>query len=483
MKLAELLNPLLNWPSQLEVTGLSLDSRQIETGNVFIALNGAKQHGMAYAAQAVERGAIAVIYEPDGWDGSLVLNAEVVPVKGLAKQLGWIAAKFFDHPSQKLAVVGITGTNGKTSCSQLIAQGLDDCGVIGTLGWGEVGQLQPTLNTTPDALAVQTMLQHFKVAGKTSVAMEVSSHGLEQGRVNGVDFTGAVFTNFSRDHLDYHGSMDAYFQAKLGLFDRSGLQYVVVNLDDAKSVDLLSVIRPGTAVWTFSRQGRSWPNANSLLAEHCEFDQHGISFEIRLNQHKAKAFTSLVGAFNLENVLAVLAVLLASGIDFAEAVARLSHLKPIPGRMERFGNPKQPTVLVDYAHTPDALEKVLKSVKSAGQVWLVFGCGGNRDQGKRPQMGQIAETWADRVIITDDNPRDEVPQEIINQILAGCSSNKCQIINDRALAIATAIKQAQAQDWIVIAGKGHENYQEIHGIKWPFSDQDLVKQALATWGQ
>ena len=483
MRLAELLNPLLNWQSQLEVTGLSLDSRQIELGNVFIALNGAKQHGMAHAAQAVERGAVAVIYEPEGWNGSLALNAELVPLSGLAKQLGFIAAKFYRQPSQKLAVVGITGTNGKTSCSQLIAQALEDCGVIGTLGWGEVGQLQPTFNTTPDALAVQAMLQHFQVAGKTAVAMEVSSHGLEQGRVNGVEFTGAVFTNFSRDHLDYHGSMEAYFQAKLALFDRAGLRYVVVNLDDAKSATLLSVIRPDTAIWTFSRQGRSWPNAKSLLAVNCEFDQHGIGFEIRLDQQIAKAFTPLVGAFNLENVLAVLAVLLASGTEFSEAIAKLANLKPIPGRMERFGNPNQPTVLVDYAHTPDALEKVLKSVKSSGQVWVVFGCGGNRDQGKRPQMGQIAETWADRVIITDDNPRDEVPQDIINQILAGCSSDKCQIINDRALAIATAIKQAQAQDWIVIAGKGHENYQEIHGIKWPFSDQDLVKQALATWGQ
>lgn len=489
MNLTTLLSDLASQESDairganLEISGLCLDSRKVRRKDLFIALNGAMQHGVVHIPQATANGAIAVIYDPIGIGSWQPDDAGVVTiaVPDLSKHMGEIAARFYDHPSQQIAVIGVTGTNGKTTCSQLIAQALEDCGVIGTLGWGDPSRLEATTNTTPDALAVQQMLKAFVKQCKRTVVMEVSSHGLEQGRVNAVDFKGAVFTNLSRDHLDYHGNMDAYLQAKLGLFTNPALQFAVVNLDDPVALQVLETIDQNVKRWTFSTSARRITGAECLIASEIQHSSSGISFDVTWTEQTIRADTSVVGAFNLENVLTVLCVLMAMDWSFADAVAKLTELKAVVGRMEKFGGQDKPLVIVDYAHTPDALEKVLQATKGSGKLWVVFGCGGDRDKGKRPQMGRIAETYADHVIVTDDNPRTEASGGIIKDILTGCLSNKVNIINDRYTAITTVIQQAGKNDCVVIAGKGHENYQEINGVKTPFSDQIVAQQALTAW--
>lgn len=483
MKLSELLKGLTDSETDLEVGGLALDSRKVQAGDVFFALRGTKQHGFVHVNQAIRNGAKAIVYDPAGLDSEIipVLTVAGLPVPDLVMHLGDIAERFYGYPSRKLAVIGITGTNGKTTCSQLIAQALDHCGVIGTLGWGISGDLVPTANTTPDAFEIHRILQRFAEQKQTAVAMEVSSHGLQQGRVNAVVFHGAVFTNLSRDHLDYHGGMDEYLQAKLTLFKTSGLKFAVVNLDDAQGLVVLGQLAPSVSAWTYSATGRTAPGAESIVAENVLHTAAGIRFDVIYRGQATGVFTPIVGSFNLDNVLAVLAVMLAMGVSLGEAVSRLERLKAIVGRMEKFGGQDKPTVFVDYAHSPDALQKVLTAVKADGRLWVVFGCGGNRDKGKRREMGRIAETLADHVIITDDNPRDEAAEEIIQDILTGCKTEKVTVINDRKAAIYMAIKQADKQDCVMIAGKGHENYQEIKGTKLPFSDQDEVRLALESW--
>jgi len=484
MRLSVLLEGLADLTSDCEVGGLCLDSRQLQSGQVFIALNGALQHGLHYAGQALAAGAAAIVYDPEGSAGLRLQSPEIpmVAVDELSRLLGEIAARFYAHPSRRLEVVGITGTNGKTTCSQLLAQAMADCGVIGTLGWGRLGNLHPTVNTTPDALAVQRMLHDMAALGLKRVAMEVSSHGLHQGRVNAVDFVGAVFTNLSRDHLDYHGDMDSYLQAKLSLFNNPALQFAVINLDDPNSGEVSMTLSPAVRRWGFSVTGKTDPQIECVQADQVVHSNDGIRFRVTWQNRSQTAYTPVVGAFNLQNVLTVMSVLLAMGWPFAQAVERLAQLRPVTGRMEKFGAAGQPRVIVDYAHTPDALEKVLLAAKGAGKLWVVFGCGGDRDKGKRPEMGRIAEVLADRVILTDDNPRSEPAYQIINDILAGCLSDKVSIINDRHSAITTAIKQAQVGDCVVIAGKGHENYQDIEGRKIPFSDQEVAVAALQARG-
>ncbi|QPK62510.1 UDP-N-acetylmuramoyl-L-alanyl-D-glutamate--2,6-diaminopimelate ligase [Methylomonas sp. LL1] len=483
MKLSQLLLGIAEINTDLEISGLCLDSRSVKAGELFIALNGALRHGLNHAEQAIDNGAVAVIYDPEGIADPQPKTTGVpaVAIIDLSRHLGQIAARFYSHPSKRLDVIGITGTNGKTTCSQLIAQAAADCGVIGTLGWGEPGQLQTTANTTPDALAVQHMLHTLDKQGKRIVAMEVSSHGLQQGRVNAVDFKGAVFTNLSRDHLDYHGTMREYLRAKLGLFTNPALQFAVINLDDPNSEEVLSALDENVNCWGFSTSGRRADDVECVVADNVQHNSGGICFDVHWSGQTLRASTSVVGAFNLLNVLTVLCVLLAMGWPFDQAVAQLARLKAVTGRMETFGGQGKPSVVVDYAHTPDALEKVLLAARGTGKLWTVFGCGGDRDKGKRPQMGRIAETYADHVIVTDDNPRSEASADIINDILAGCQSNKVSIINDRNTAITTVIQQAGQDDRVVIAGKGHENYQEIKGVKIPFSDQAVVQQALAAW--
>lgn len=483
MNLKQLLKGIAEIDTDIEVGGLCLDSRKLKMGEVFIALNGALQHGMAHAGQAIENGASAIIYDPAGMDNPAqpAFPVPAIAITNLAQQLGELAARFYAHPSRQVDLIGITGTNGKTTCSQLIAQALPDCGIIGTLGWGEPGNLNATLNTTPDALAVQHILRTLVDQGKRAITMEVSSHGLEQGRVNGVDFKGAVFTNLSRDHLDYHGDMQTYLQAKLTLFSNPALRFAVVNLDDEAAPQVLATLPESVARWTFSTSGRHMQGGQCLTADNVRHDHAGISFDVHWGERSARAHTAVVGAFNVQNVMTVLCVLLAMDWPFDKAIAQLAHLKPVIGRMEKFGGQNQPLVIVDYAHTPDALEKILQAARGNGQLWVVFGCGGDRDKGKRPEMGRIAEKHADHVIITDDNPRSEASETIIADILAGCSSDNVSVIGDRNIAITTAIRQAGKNDCVVIAGKGHESYQETNGVKIPFSDQAVAQQALAQW--
>ncbi len=475
-----------------EITGLALDSRKVVEGHVFIALSGSKQHGLEHACQALANGAIAVIFEPKDHAAHLAgllaktnqgYRSPIIAVEGLSARLGEIAAKYYGLPSKKLDVIGITGTNGKTSCSQFLAQLLDDCGIIGTLGWGQWGALNSTLNTTPDALEVQRILAEFVKQGQRTVAMEVSSHGLEQGRVNNVHFKGAVFTNISRDHLDYHETMDAYFKAKLKLLDAPGLAFAVVNLDDDYSEQIIAATAENVALWGFSakaeKQGRR--SINTIVATKIQHRINGMQFDVVWANESRTITVPLYGDFNIENVLAVLTVMLALGFTLNEVITKLANIKPIVGRMERLGEAEDPLIFVDYAHTPDALEKVLTSARqhTQGKLWVVFGCGGNRDKGKRPLMGASAELLADYVVVTDDNPRYENGQDIVNDILAGRHSAKIEVIRNREQAIYKVIKSADKHDCIVIAGKGHENYQELNGERTPFSDSQVALEALS----
>ena len=468
--------------AHLTVTGLALSSAQVRDGYVFIALAGAKQHGLHYIDQAMAGGACAVLYDAAALPCLPSSAIPLIAIANLSQQLGALAARFYDNPSQALTVIGITGTNGKTSCSQFLAQTLQACGVIGTLGWGRHEALLPTLNTTPDALALQTMLASLQKQGMTRVAMEVSSHGLHQGRVNGVQFTGAVVTNISRDHLDYHLTMNAYVQAKTLLLKMPQLGFAVINLDDSYSEQLLNALPAKVALWGVSRHARHAPRGETLIASNSSHDEAGLAFTVHWRGAWQRLHCPLYGDFNIDNVLTVLAVLLALGMNLTQATDKLSHLKPVQGRMERFGGQGKPLVFVDYAHTPDALEKVLTSVRPhcKGQLWLVFGCGGNRDTGKRPLMGAVAQRLADRVIITDDNPRDENSAAIMQAIMQGCvQAEPLELIADRAHAINAAVRRAHPLDCIIIAGKGHENYQESAGMQTPFSDKEQVLAALA----
>ncbi|MGZ8158165.1 MAG: Mur ligase family protein [Methylobacter sp.] len=514
LRLKDLLNGLATVSDQddMPITGLVLDSRELVRGDVFVALAGAKQHGLAHIEQAINNGACAVIFDPAGngrqlaatFQSNISTLVPMIAVENLGLKLGELAARFYGDPSRFMTVIGITGTNGKTSCSQFLSQMLDDCGIIGTLGWGEWGKLNKTLNTTPDALAIQKILAELLKNKKRAVAMEVSSHGLEQGRVNGVRFKGAVFTNISRDHLDYHGTMDAYVQAKLALLKTPGLVFAAVNLDDVYSGQIIGACPESVQLWQFSVKGKMADSGESVIAENIRHKVDGIEFDVRWRNELQRVKVPLFGDFNVENVLAVLTVMLAMDISLdddcmdaggraptvgalgdagavAEAVKKLTGIKPVDGRMERFGAENDPLIFVDYAHTPDALDKVLSSLRKhcKQDLWVVFGCGGNRDTGKRPQMGKIAEQWADHVVITDDNPRYENGLDIVNDILAGCRTAKVEVIQNREQAIQKVVASAAKNDCIVIAGKGHEQYQESNGVCVPFSDRQVVIDALS----
>ena len=486
MKLNELIAGFANTSLTIEISGLSLSSAEIKIGNVFMALSGEKNHGLEYAQQVIEKKANAIFYEPCGKGDALaqiITGIPLIRIENLASKLSEIAARFYDHPSKKLAIIGITGTNGKTSCSQFLAQMLTDSVSIGTLGWGQWGRLKKTQNTTPTALILQSMLATCVGENHREVSLEVSSHAIVLGRINSVQFDGAIFTNLTQDHLDFHGSMDAYFQAKMTFLTDPNLKFVVINLDDTYSLKIIKSIPDHVKVWAYSAQGRKIPLTNTLVAEDIELTPTGLCFTVAYNHQKAKVSCPFYGRFNVENILAVMTALIAKGFSLREVANRASSLTAIAGRMERFGGENCPQVFVDYAHTPDALLNALEALKHHHhqKISVVFGCGGNRDAGKRAQMGRIACEKADKVIITDDNPRYEMGKAIIDTILTGCVSKKVQVINNRQQAIERVIKQATKDECILIAGKGHEDYQEIEGIKYPFSDQSIVKQALQQW--
>lgn len=466
--------------SQQVVTGLTLDSREAGPGMVFFALPGRRHDGRDHIAQAVEAGAAAVVYETEG--GAQFSGAvPMLGIDGLASQLSAIAGRFYGEPSSQLGLVGVTGTNGKTSVSQMLAQAFsargEPCGVIGTLGSGLVGELLDHGMTTPDALRVQQQLAQMRDAGARRVCMEVSSHALDQGRVAALDFDIAIFTNLSLDHLDYHGDMESYGAAKAKLFQRP-LNMAVINLDD----DFGQRLAPSCAapVLGYSTQRSS----ADLYAAEARFDSDGIHALLHYQGQQAELHSELLGAFNLSNLLAVVGSLLAAGVSLAESAALVSRVAPPAGRMQRLGGGGRPLVVIDYAHTPDALEKALAALRAhtAGRLTCLFGCGGDRDNGKRPQMGRIAEQGADRVVITDDNPRGEASCCIIEQICRGIEApQRVTVLANRAEAIAHTISRAQADDVILIAGKGHETYQEIRGVRHPFNDLQQAELALEKW--
>ncbi|MAB43015.1 MAG: UDP-N-acetylmuramoyl-L-alanyl-D-glutamate--2,6-diaminopimelate ligase [Pseudomonadales bacterium] len=478
MKLSQLFPDLTH--ADTEIQGLALDSRRVKAGDLFLACAGRQHDGRRHIEQAVAAGAVAVAFEPDGFSAP-ALAVPMLAVSGLHQQLSTLADRFYGQPSATLQVVGITGTNGKTSVSQMLAQALNQlgsrCGVIGTLGSGFPDALIDHGMTTPDALAVQRQLASLQAEGARQVAMEVSSHALDQQRVAAVRFAVGVFTNLSRDHLDYHGSMQAYGEAKAELFKRP-LKAAVINLDDRFGRELAA----GCAcpVIGFSLQDSS----AALYCADVQSDSLGLSARLFIQGKEFNLRSPLLGRFNLSNLLAVLGSLLALGVDADAALAQVASLLPPAGRMQRLGGGALPLVVVDYAHTPDALEKALVALHehAAGRVICVFGCGGDRDNGKRPLMARIAEQHAAKVVVTDDNPRTEASAQIIEQVCQGAEHPQAlTVIPNRAQAIAQTIAAAQAGDVILLAGKGHENYQEIDGVRHPFSDIEQAGQALQQW--
>ncbi|WP_068829577.1 UDP-N-acetylmuramoyl-L-alanyl-D-glutamate--2,6-diaminopimelate ligase [Pseudomonas sp. BMS12] len=462
---------------------LTLDSRKVRPGDMFLAVPGLAQDGRAHIADAIARGASAVAYEAEGAEHMTAHSAELVPIKGLVGQLSAIAGRFYGEPSRALRLVGVTGTNGKTSVSQLLAQALDllgeRCGIVGTLGTGFFEALQSGRHTTPDPVAVQATLADLKQAGARALAMEVSSHGLDQGRVAALDFDVAVYTNLSRDHLDYHGTMEAYGAAKAKLFAWPDLRCRVINLDDTFGRQLAEQSHESRLI------GYSLDDSSAYL--HCrevQFDDHGVRARLITPQGEGNLRSPLLGRFNLSNLLAVVGALL--GLDYAldEILRVLPQLQGPVGRMQRFGGQQLPLVVVDYAHTPDALEKALEALRPhvAGRLLCLFGCGGDRDSGKRPLMAAVAERLADAVLVTDDNPRSEDPAQILADIRAGFAKPEAaEFVSGRGEAIARLIASAQVGDVVLLAGKGHEDYQEIAGIRHAFSDLDETTKALAAW--
>jgi UDP-N-acetylmuramoyl-L-alanyl-D-glutamate--2,6-diaminopimelate ligase len=470
----------------VDIEHLTLDSRQVRPGSLFLALPGTRSDGRDHIKQALEAGAIAVAYESaDGRHGAdlqdFASRVAMVPIAGLATQVSAIAGRFYQEPSHNLGLIGITGTNGKTSVSQMLAQALSSmgkpCGVIGTLGSGLLPALTDHGMTTPDAVSVQQQLADMCDQGAGWVCMEVSSHALDQGRVAALEFDLAVFTNLSRDHLDYHGDMAHYAGAKAKLFDRP-LQAAIINLDDAFGLELIE--RSPSRCMTYSLS-----NAEAdLYCSAIEYTSAGICATLHTSRRKAVLASPLLGEFNLANLLAVVCTLLALEVRLDRAVELAAGLAPPAGRMQRLGGRGQPLVVIDYAHTPDALEKALAAMRAhvAGNLTCVFGCGGDRDSGKRPLMGQIAERNADRVLVTDDNPRSESSQHIIEHILAGMQHPEAaKVTASRAEAIHNSIVHAQVGDVILLAGKGHETYQEIDGVRHPFSDIEQATRALQEW--
>jgi UDP-N-acetylmuramoyl-L-alanyl-D-glutamate--2,6-diaminopimelate ligase len=492
MALGELLQGLVetpySWADRL-ATGLTANSRDVRSGEVFFAVRGGQRHGLEFLDTVRSAGALAVLWEPP-WDGVLPVDDSLLllAVPELRRKLGGIASRFYGEPSRHIPVVGITGTDGKTSCAHFLAQALSDaetgpCGILGTVGGGVYGQMQPLLHTTPEVLAVQRWLAELVAAGRRHAVMEVSSHALDQGRVNGVEFAVAVLTQLSRDHLDYHGTLEAYAAAKRRLFVEHRPEWAVVNGDDAFGRGLITEAQARRGIIVYGLGARPALVERFLWGERLELTAHGLRLQIRSFWGDGELQTGLLGRFNASNLLASLATLLALDMPFAEALARLAQTETAPGRMERLGGQiGQPLVVVDYAHTPYALEQTLRALREHGgrhRLWCVFGCGGDRDPGKRPFMGAAAEQWADRVIVTNDNPRMEDPGRIVEDILAGMRQpHAATVICDRRAAIHRALAEAGADDIVLIAGKGHEDYQIMGVERLPFSDQAVARAFL-----
>lgn len=475
----------------LEVTGIEMDSRRVSTGDLFLACNSqggdSRHHGLAFLDQALERGAAAVAWEPAaGWARPDIAVPEVA-VEQLSARVGEIAARYYGRPSERLYCVGITGTDGKTSTAYLLAQALDRLKVpaayLGTLGSGRVGQLRAATHTTPDPVSLQRLLAAWCSEGVQACAMEVSSHALDQQRVAGLHFDVAILTNITRDHLDYHGTVERYAAAKRCLFERPERYAAVFNRDDPHGASWAEEFGNRAAVTVYGIEGDK-PRGPHLIARELRLTPEGIRFEIDSHLGRATLHSRLLGRFNVYNLLAALGALLARDLPLDAAVAALAESQTVPGRIEGFRGPKaEPMVVVDYAHTPEALEQILKAVRAhtPGRLFCVFGCGGDRDRGKRPLMGAVAAQLADQIVVTDDNPRSERPQAIVEDILAGlepAARAAARVVHDRAQAIRGAIAEAGANDVVVVAGKGHETTQTYGSEAREFSDRRYVAERV-----
>jgi UDP-N-acetylmuramoyl-L-alanyl-D-glutamate--2,6-diaminopimelate ligase len=471
------------------VTNLVNDSRLVKAGDTFLAYPGQRVDGRQFIPQAIAQGANAIVWEAQGYLWDPAWQVPNLPVPQLRNKVGEFASEVYGRPTRQLCVIGITGTNGKTSCSHWLAQALSQAGrpaaIIGTLGNGFPEQLEPSPNTTPDPIVLQKSLQRYLQQGATCAAMEVSSHALDQGRVNGVHFEVALFTNLSREHLDYHGDMKRYASAKSALFTWPELRHAVINGDDPYGRELRQKAEAhGVQVIGYGFDGGEVRGSNLRVGPQ------GLAFDVTTPWGAARLESSVLGRFNAHNLLAVLATLLVGGVPFEQAMVSVQHVQPVPGRMQQIRIAGKPLVVVDYAHTPDALEKVLitlreisgESKASGAQLICVFGCGGQRDKGKRPVMGDVAARLADAAVVTSDNPRNEEPRAIIDDIVAGMADNY-HVQEDRAAAIDYAIAHAKAADLVLIAGKGHEDYQEIKGVRLPFSDVEVALRSLDRYGK
>lgn len=470
----------------VEIGHLALSSKDIKRHSLFIALPGNVVDGRDFVTAAVSSGAVAALVEREGLSDDQrqelhSLTVPVIAVPQLRSQLGEMAATFWQWPSKSLSVIGVTGTNGKTSVSQYIAQILsilaapESVRVMGTLGVGLPDNLVPTINTTLDAIANQNYLAKWREEKVRYVSMEVSSHALVQHRVRGIAFQVAIFTNLTRDHIDYHGDFEAYAAAKKTLLTDYGAKHIVINLDDERGRKWVSTHLSGEAI-TYGFSESAMVRARDVTASDM-----GQAFVLEAEGGEWQCHVPLLGKFNISNVLAAVAAVRQLGFAWEAIVPCLSELKPVPGRMEVLGSGEQPTVVVDYAHTPDALEQALQALRPhvKGRLWCVFGCGGDRDVGKRPLMGEVAERLADKVIVTDDNPRFEDGNRIIADILAGCQRVSHIVVErDRRAAIERAIRHASSDDIILIAGKGHERFQTISGRKLPHSDSEVAREIL-----
>lgn len=487
--LSALLQGLADDVPDVAVTGVELDSRRIVPGSLFLAVRGQSRHGLAFAGEALKRGAAVIAWEPQADVPAPQFEVPVLPVGNLGAHAGEIAARFWRHPSHGLFTVGVTGTDGKTSTAHLVAQALDrlatPCAYFGTLGYGRLGHLADASHTTPDAVRLQRLLAEQRQGGAAAFALEVSSHALDQGRVAGVEFDVAVLTNVGRDHLDYHGTIEHYAAAKRRLFGWSGLKAAVLNRDDAHGAEWARTLVGGAEVTLYGLGGEVPPRGRHVLGFNLELHGAGLRFDVHSSWGEARIDSRLLGRFNAYNLLAALAALLHHAVPLQDAAAALSACATVPGRIEGFRGPAAaPLVVVDYAHTPQALTQVLQALRghTAGRLYCVFGCGGDRDRGKRPLMGRAAAELADQAIVTDDNPRGENPADIVAEIVGGIPGgllDRVSVEHDRARAIERAVRAAGAGDVVLVAGKGHEDYQICGEVRRHFSDREFVAGLLA----
>jgi UDP-N-acetylmuramyl-tripeptide synthetase len=494
---------LLDRLAQLGVplADLTADSRAVKMGSIFVAFPGTVLDGRHFIAEAIARGATAVLWERAGFEWDERWDVPNLGIDNLRGRISEIAGHIHGNPSESLWMAGVTGTNGKTSVAQWIAGASDALGrraaVLGTLGNGMVGERVEAKNTTPDPILLQRSLAEYLRRGARAVAMEVSSHGLHQGRVAGIKFDAAIFTNLTRDHLDYHRTMEEYAEAKFGLFGARGLRHAIINVDDEWGRTFAARLKDGPLEVITYGVGNNTPR---LRGGDIKLSEEGVRFRVESEWGSGEVRAGVLGAFNVSNLLAVLGALLAQGIAFARALEAVGALKPVPGRLERLGGGALPLTVIDYAHTPDALEKALQALRPAvakgHRLVCVFGCGGDRDPGKRALMARAAAGLADHVVVTSDNPRNEDPHAIIEQIVAGIRKpgtdpepgngenqglSHAEAIEDRQVAIFTAVHHARPGDVVLLAGKGHETYQEIAGVRHPFSDSEVAAAALAEW--